>query len=153
MCSFSAWYLLLLAHSFWMLLEASFRADLTCWMNVLKFKIRQRRSHHFLCHPYRSWKFHDHIKDQCPGVTVLNGRRFRRALIYKVKPKLLICSIHCPSYFLCALLQVVVWVCSLVCASWITPKKTKLSAKSDSSMNSKDKTTYSESEQNQTSFT
>ena len=35
----------------------------------------------FLCHPYRSWEFHDGIKYQCPGVTVPKCRRFWRALI------------------------------------------------------------------------
>ena len=40
------------------------------------------KSHRFLCHPYRSWEFHDGIKYQCPGVTVPKCRRFWRALIY-----------------------------------------------------------------------
>ena len=35
-----------------------------------------------VCHPYRSWEFHDSIKYQCPGVTVPKCRRFWRALIY-----------------------------------------------------------------------
>ena len=34
------------------------------------------KSHCFLCHPYRSWEFHDSIKYQCPGVTVPKCRRF-----------------------------------------------------------------------------
>ena len=58
---------------------------LTCWMNVFKFKNLANmciESHRFLCNPYRSWEFHDSIKYQCPGVTVPNGRRFWRALIY-----------------------------------------------------------------------
>ena len=58
---------------------------LTCWMNVFKFKNLANmciKSHRFLCNPYRSWEFHDSIKYQCPGVTVPNGRRFWRALIY-----------------------------------------------------------------------
>ena len=41
------------------------------------------KSHRFLCHPYRSWEFHDGIKYQCPGdscVTVPKCRRFWRAL-------------------------------------------------------------------------
>ena len=41
------------------------------------------KSHRFLCHPYRSWEFHDHIKYQCSGITVPNGRRFWRALIWR----------------------------------------------------------------------
>ena len=57
---------LLLAHRFWMPLEASFSI----------------KSHCFLCHPYRSWEFHDRIKYQCPGGSVPKGRRFWRALIY-----------------------------------------------------------------------
>ncbi len=55
---------------------------LSCWMNVFKFKTQANmciKSHRFLCHPYRSWEFHDRIKYQCPGVTVHNGRRFWRA--------------------------------------------------------------------------
>ena len=39
------------------------------------------KSHRFLCHPYRSWEFHDGIKYQCPGVTVPKCRRFWRALM------------------------------------------------------------------------
>ena len=34
----------------------------------------------FLCHPCRSWEFHDGIKYQCPGVTVPKCRRFWAAL-------------------------------------------------------------------------
>ena len=61
-----------------------FMPILTCWMNVFKFKIRQTCISKVIvfCHPYRSWEFHDHIKYQCPRVTVPNGRRFWRALIY-----------------------------------------------------------------------
>ena len=40
------------------------------------------KSHRFLCHPYRSWEFHDGIKYQCPGVAVPKCRRFWRALIW-----------------------------------------------------------------------
>ena len=85
-CSCSAWYLLLLAHSFWMLLEAWFHADINLLDECLQIQNRANmyiKSHRFLCHPYRSWEFHDHIKYQCPGVTVPNGRRFWRALIYR----------------------------------------------------------------------
>ena len=84
-CSCSAWYLLLLAHSFWMLLEAWFHADINLLDECLQIQNQANmyiKSHRFLCHPYRSWEFHDHIKYQCPGVTVPNGRRFWRALIY-----------------------------------------------------------------------
>ena len=83
-CSCSAWYLLLLAHSFWMLLEAWFHADINLLDECLQIQNQANmyiKSHRFLCHPYRSWEFHDHIKYQCPGVTVPNGRRFWRALI------------------------------------------------------------------------
>jgi len=38
-----------------------------------------------LCHPYRSWEFHDGIKYQCPGVTVPKCRRFWRALVHQPK--------------------------------------------------------------------
>ena len=31
------------------------------------------RSHRFLCHPYRSWEFHDSIKHQCPGVQLFQN--------------------------------------------------------------------------------
>ena len=41
------------------------------------------KSHRFLCHPYRSWEFHDGIKYQCPGVTVPKCRRFWRVLKYR----------------------------------------------------------------------
>ena len=61
-----------------------FMPILTCWMNVFKFKIRQTcisKVIVFCVTPYRSWEFHNHIKYQCPGVTVPNGRRFWRALI------------------------------------------------------------------------
>ena len=84
-CSCSAWYLLLLAHNFWMLLEAWFHADINLLDECLQIQNQANmyiKSHRFLCHPYRSWEFHDHIKYQCPGVTVPNGRRFWRALIY-----------------------------------------------------------------------
>ena len=43
------------------------------------------QSHGFLCHPYRSWEFHDSIKYQCPGVTVPKCRRFWRAIISHLK--------------------------------------------------------------------
>ena len=84
-CSFSAWYLLLLAHSFWMLLEAWFHADINWLGECLQIQNQANmyiKSHRFLCHPYRSWEFHDHIKYQCPGETVPNGRRFWRPLIW-----------------------------------------------------------------------
>ena len=84
-CSCSAWYLLLLAHSFWMLLEAWFHADINLLDECLQIQNQVNmyiKSHRFLCHPYRSWEFHDHIKYQCPGVTVPNGRRFWRALTW-----------------------------------------------------------------------
>ena len=45
-------------------------------------KRRGCNGHRFLCHPYRSWEFHDGIKYQCPGVAVPKCRRFWRALIY-----------------------------------------------------------------------
>ena len=91
-CSCSAWYLLLLAHSFWMLLEAWFHADINLLDECLQIQNQANmyiKSHRFLCHPYRSWEFHDHINYQCPGVTVPNGRRFWRALISRyIKMKL-----------------------------------------------------------------
>ena len=87
-CSFCAWYLLFLEHSFWMLLEASCCADINLLDECLQIQNQANmciKSHRFLCHPYRSWEFHDRIKYQCPGVTVTNGRRFWRALISQSK--------------------------------------------------------------------
>ncbi len=46
------------------------------------------KSHRSLCHPYRSWEFHDSIRYQCPGVTVPKCRRFWRALIYGLSQSL-----------------------------------------------------------------
>ena len=96
-CSCSAWYLLLLAHSFWMLLEAWFHADINLLDECLQIQNQANmyiKSHRFLCHPYRSWEIHDHIKYHCPGVTVPNGRRFWRALIYYCKMLLVHQMLH-----------------------------------------------------------
>ena len=82
-CSFCACYLLLLVHSFWMLLEPSFRADVNLldeWLQIQNFGKHVYQKSLFLCNPYRSLEFHDSIKYQCPCVTVLNGRRFWRGL-------------------------------------------------------------------------
>ena len=101
-CSCSAWYLLLLAHSFWMLLEAWFHADINLLDECLQIQNQANmyiKSHRFLCHPYRSWEFHDHIKYQCPGVTVPNGRRFWRALIWRNVPKICWSTWTCCSIF------------------------------------------------------
>ena len=53
-CSFSAWYLLLLAHSFWMLLEASFRADINLLDECLQIQNQANmyiKSHRFCVTP------------------------------------------------------------------------------------------------------
>ena len=100
-CSCSAWYLLLLAHSFWMLLEAWFHADINLLDECLQIQNQANmyiKSHRFLCHPYRSWEFHDHINYQCPGVTVPNGRRFWRALIYFLQGSLGMIIFHVPCH-------------------------------------------------------
>ena len=50
-----------MAHNFWMLLEASFRADISLLDECLQIQKSGNmcmKSHRFLCNPYRSWEFH-----------------------------------------------------------------------------------------------
>ena len=69
---------LLLAHSFWMLLEASFRADMKLMDKCLQIKKSGKHVHQY----QKNHQFFGVTPTVPESFMIPNGRRFWRALIY-----------------------------------------------------------------------